>query len=486
MRKLAVFFAVFVLSLALLVTVSVRLLRSQTDVEVREVVLSGSRDAARGLTVDFTATVQSGRMLAFDTRLPLVGGALAPETDFTYGYYARDYDLYGRLSLALRDFDITMSRVGGDGDILSGVLSGSVSVNDGQLDPVTVNVARDVAARTDPGTVRTECVPLRGYINAFGWTFKGGFFVRNSLAGEAKLSRLFHVEVPEDCCLQVRISKNEQGDVVYIATGVVLDRRETQTAPFTGIEALPPLDTESLSVDTGAFTAEGDGGVWVYPSLRDGEGREHIDYALGPGLTFLPFTDSSRIDIQMNDVRLVYPTDEEPIRVTLDSGVVELVTRAGEDYVLTAVDEGTGEVLTRETLFENVPAQTRLRLQMVEKDDLHLYVLWDGRFALTEARRGVVFTGRLDAEREYTIWGDTHNMVSLINERMTDFTWDGTRLAITHGNYQEVAVFDETGLIYHAFLDYSPVWNARLSWAPHGDGYPDRYKAHPMTVSFAN
>lgn len=477
MRKLTVFFTVFALSLALLITVSVRLLRSQTDVEVREEVLYGSRDAARGLTVDFTAQVQSGVMLAFDTRLSLAGGDLAPETDFTYGYkYARDYSLYDPLSLALRSYD---NHISGRWALLAD--SPSVTFSS-RGDPVAMTAARDVAARTDPGTFRTECIPLRSYTDAFSWTFAGGIFVRNSLAGEAKLSSLFHVEVPENCYLQVRIAKSEQGDVVDLTTGIVFDRGEARTAPFTGIDALPPLDSESLSVDTGAFTAGGDGGVWVYPSLRDGEGREHIDYALGPGLTFLPLTDSSQMDIDMSGVRVVYPTDEEPIRVTLDSGVVELVTRAGEDYVLTAVDEDTGEVLTRETLFENVPAETRL--EVVEQDGLRLYVLRDGRFALTEARRGVVFTGRLDVERKYTICGDTHTMADLINERMTDFAWDGTRLAITHGNYREVVVFDATGLIYHAFLDYSPVWNARYPWTSHGDGYPDRNKANPMSVSF--
>ncbi len=481
MRKLAVFFTALVLSLALLVTAGVRLLRSQTEVEVREVVFSGSRDAAHGLTVDLTATVQPWRLLAFDIRLPLAEGALAPETDFVYDpEFVWNYDWDRNLALTLRSFGMSVSSMD-DVDLLDG---SGVTVNT-YGDDIDMTVAGDVAARTDPGTVRTEWVPLRNYMDAFTWTYAGSRLgvMETILANDAKLSRLFYLEVPENCCLQVRIAKTARGAVVNIQTGIVFDREETKVEPFESEKQSFISTAEGLSVDGLALTAQGDGGVWAYPSVRDSEGREQIDYALGPGLTFIPFR-SENYNIDMEHVRVVYPTDEEPLRVTLDGGVVELVTRAGEDYALTAVDEESKEVLSRVTLFENVPAGTRL--EVVEQDDLRLYVVDDGRFVLTKARRGVVLTGRLDTEREYAACGYTHTMLALISEDMTDLAWDGTRLAIAHGNYQEVAVYDAAGLLYHAFLDYSPIWNARHPLSTHGDAYPDRYKAHPMRVSFEN
>ena len=480
MRKLTVFFTALALSLALLVTAGVRLLSAQTEVEVREVVFSGSRDAAHGLTVDLTATVQSERMLDFNTRLSLADGELAPETDFVYDpEFVWNFDWDRDLALTLRSFGMSVNSMD-DNDLLDG---SGVTVNAYGND-IDMTVAGDVAARTDPGTVRTEWVPLRGYMDAFIWTFAGRLGVtKNILANDAKLSSLFYLEVPENCCLQVRIAKTARGAVVNIQTGIVFDREETMVEPF-GSEKQSLISTaEGLSVEGKALTARGNGGVWAYPSVRDSEGRERIDYALGPGLTFIPFQ-SENDNIDMKNVRVVYPTDEEPVRVTLDGGVVELVTRAGEDYALTAVDEESKEVLSRVTLFENVP--TGMWLDVVEQDDLRLYVLGDGRFALTQARRGVVLTGRLDAEHEYAVCGYTHTMLVLISEDMTDLAWDGTRLAIAHGNYQEVAVYDATGLLYHAFLDYSPIWNARHPLAFHGDAYPDRYKAHPMRVSFEN
>ncbi len=483
MRKLFIFFTALALSLALLVTAGVRLLRSQTEVEVRETVLSGSRDAARGLTVDFTAMMQPWKFLAFEVSLPLIEGELSPETDFTYDYTLyRDITGWDRdLALTLRTYGIGVSS---NADLFDG--RGNIGITHNAYgDDTAMAVAGDVAARTDPGTIRTEWVPLRDYIDAFTWTYADGYTgpTESVLANDAKLSKLFYLEVPEDCCLWVRIAKTAQGAVTRLDTQLVLGREETTVEPYES-EKLPPIPSvEGLSVDGWSLSVRGEGGVWAYPSIRDSEGRERIDYALGPGLTFIPFR-SENYNIDMNNVRVVYPTDEEPLRVTLDGGVVELVTRAGENLALTAVDEATKEFLSRVTLFENAPAGARL--QVVEQDDLRLYFLEDGRFALTKARQGVVLTGQVDAEHEYATPGNYHAMTALLRDRTTALAWDGARLAIAHGDYREVAVFDETGLIYHAYLDYSPVWNARHPLSTHGDAYPAFDEDRSMTLRFEN
>lgn len=491
MKKSIALFLIFALSVALIAASTVKLLGTQEKVEVREEVLAGSREAAEGLTLRFRSMAGNGKLF-FDTRVPLGPGELAPETDFAFESNP-EAPPSTRIDLGIHRFALQIS--GSGGDLLAEAGGGSFAFSrDLYEDGRFWGIVREVAARTQSGTKRTETVRARDYAETFDWYCSGyiyeegrswGVSLESTEEDMAKLTRFFEMEIPEDFYLLVTVAKDRAGNAVELSVVAADSAREPVVEPWPSSapgSIGPDHEAEGSSATKWDFlyaahipAVLGEGGIWTFPSIRDGSGREMIRTPEGPGLYFIPLVQKDGLRPDIDRARLVYANSQVPVKLSVNGGNVELVTREGEDLVLTVIDGESGEPLLRETLFEGAGEDP---LVLTEGEGLGLYTLWDGRFALTvwaEGRTSLALTGRLDTE--------VVDMDVLIRG-YTGIFWDGRRLAVTEGHYdgRNVLVVDETGVLYYARFDYSPLWDGRVNGVDWGYGSAAPNLLTPMTV----
>lgn len=484
MKRLAVLLALFVLAVTLIAGSTALLMAARDKVEVREEVLAGSAEAAKGLSVAFRS-MHGGRRLTWDTRFTL-GGALAPESTFTFE--ATGGDRSGtRVKMDI--FRYSMNVHGNGTDLMESFYEKDVGPYIWKS-PVNMAMVGDVAARTANGTARTETLRLRDYTQTFEWQLiletEGGELTASRETRTA-LSELFKTPVPEDFYILCTVCRDARGRVLEISLDHTAAFHETTVKSYSPENGESAFLTYAVADSFSTLmipAAMGDGGIWVYPSMKDSQGGEMIHCADGQGVYFIPLRSDGRDAVpDIANARCVYSTTADPVELGVGGGNVFLVTREGENYVLTVLDSGSGEVRSRVTLFEDAGEGA----YTVERENLRLYVLRDGRFALIVCEDGeasVALTGRFDFDVIYTASDHPHTVAALIDDT-TDLAWDGERLALAEGGtYREVIVLDQSGVLYHAFFDYSPLWDGRPQDWRFGAGSADYGYQIPMQVSF--
>lgn len=484
MKRLALLLVVFTLSAGLIIGSAAALAGSQDKVEVLEQVIAGSRDAAKGLKVEFHST-DGAEKLFWDTKFEIDGDKIRPESAFEYEPDRPDlYRTFVTMGLYRYDLSIT-----GTGDLLNG----DITFYYGRAGLILYKMAQDVAKRTDNCTRRVETLKLRDYVEYFDWELTGDLenCILNLTDKERReLGELFKVQVPEDYYMRVRVDRDDRYRVRKIVIGESDGFHEATVEKLvisgdgliTNTENVKPEEV-NISIKPLTCAAPGDGGIWVYPSVKDKTGREMVEYADGSGLYFIPVREGIVLP-DTESARCVYPTCEEPVHISVSGGNVELVTRSGDAFLLTVIDGKSGEVRDRLTLFEYAGDGL---FDVVEKDGLRLYVLTDGRFALTVCEgdaTSVGLEGRFDLDSPFFTYGYPLTLSNVISGSYSDIAWDGERLALANGRLQEVVVADESGVIYHARFNYSTLWNGRDEYSQYGGGSPDYYYLKAMTVEF--
>lgn len=493
MKKLVVLAVLFGLSLALIASSASSLLATETEVEVREVLYEGSREAASGLSVTFLCRETEGQRLGWETSFTLTEGKLSPDTTFTFEpkgpIESQSRDI---ASLGLRPFNLSVSS---NTDLLGGGSGREPSFSFADRE-ISYKMAVEVAARTERGTVRVETLRLRDYAESLIWMaeLRTGLYSIAVWDDTSGLSELFPVEVPEDFYMHVRIDRDASGAVRRIEVAPADGPADPVVEPYTGGYADDNSSTQlyyaegSDGLEARTVAAAGPGGLWVCPSMLDARGRELVGFPQGRGVYFIPVVrGGSRGEdvLDTANARLMYPTDEECALLGLSGGNVELVTAVGPDLILTVLDGESGRVLGRSTLFEGAEAR---ECAVTAREGLRLYTLNDGRFALTVCRDGetsVALTGRLDFETWIGDAYNTHTLSRVVRANTASLAWDGRRLAVAEGrDCQEVIVLDETGVLYHARFEFSPLWNGRSDYFPYDDARADSDYAEPMKVAF--
>lgn len=494
-RYYAGFGLLLALAAGLLVWTSLFMNSRRDQVEVREEVFYGGREAAEGLTVGYRMENDYKRTLTWYTRFTLGEGEIAPETDFAYkperpeGYWDRLFTFSSSLTLQLWGYGV-------------GDLSG------GGIDIETYRPRRlyapvlDVARRANAGERRTETVSLADYYDRFLWDFADG----QTGYTDERLERInetvgewFRLPVLRSYYLRVSVAKNSAGVITSMSVNPAEGPRETVVERLEDgdahvVEGAEPAGWSESLADRQFCVADGEEGIYLYPSVRNEAGEELIEYKDGPGVYLLPrmTVDSRQVaagsampgDLDLAGMRLLYATDAEPLymREGADGESLLLYGREAGRLTLTVIDTGTGRARQKLDLLD---MEGRSIAATIDRDGLLLTVLDSGELVLVREKDGAcetVLRTRVDPDFGFQFHGYDYILSGIFSEQYVDLAWDGTRLAVSNWSYQTVLVADEAGMDFLARYDYSPLWDGGVDYYHSADADTDY--APVMTVAF--
>ncbi len=460
MKTRLISFALALLFAAGLMTcAAVTLHDSRDDLEVRETVLSGSRDAASGLSAEFF--LRAGE-LNWDAAIELGADTLEPSAQFTRGG-----DSEGEIAAHMRrpQVRVALEDMGESVFAFYPVSEFMLEMDSEEFRPV-----RDVLSRTSPGQCRAESLPLSDYRDTLAWRFEESVdyyathYDNLPAADKAAFDKLFPVPVLPEYYLRVTVARDSEGGVAmydispasgYEEPTVLSYPSETGTSPSTSVDEPWDIDySPSVGVTSEA-------GLWIYPYAKDSQGRCLVGYPSGQGIYFLPRLTSGNDALALSHephavlvprAKLFYETTEEPVSMRLSEtgDRIELITTDGGDLRFTLLDASTGAELSAVTIPWSGGSPT-----IVTDGDLTLLLDPEGPFALLSGESGaakILLSGEIDA------WWSVTGRREL---EAASIAWDGERLAISDPGRGLVAVVDDEGIKYLASFDMSPMWNGR-------------------------
>ena len=450
MKRLCLFAAAFVLSAALIAGVAVSLFAAQEWVEVRQV-LTGDREAMKGLNVSFFC---EGGLMGWHTTLPVGGEA---GTDFLYEPQWDRYDPFSRHVLEMDLLSTNLSYGGSTGQYIP---AGN--------DTYAFSPLRDIqglaqaASRTGAGETRQEVMSLSDFYGWAYWNMSASYYYlssRDSTSQTRQLAEIFKVRFPDDAQVEVTVTKNKDGGVTEIST-----RPIGEAEPVLGPDGEPLPDTFYLKPPLTAYAPGdvGEAGIWVYPTVRDKDGENVVEYRDGQGIYFLRKTIGS-IYADYGAPTLFYPTEETPVelRLSADEKQLHFYSRVDGVLWLTVLDAGSGAVIDR---WEVMPFTGEGLFFQLPKDEMLLGLDSDGHLFLTEESGGtarVVFTSKVDLDGAVAMADGRSETVRDMLSRSAleiDFAFDGERLAVANGHYDcAVLLVDKTGVAGTAAFDFSPL-----------------------------
>ena len=450
MKQLCLFAVILVLAISLITGVTVSLFDARERVEVRQVV-TGDREAMEGLTVSYFC--ENG-LIGWNTVLTVGGGDA--RTDFTYEPKWTRYNLFFRREFEMALLSANLSYGGNTGQY--------ISVGDAyEFSPVRdIQGLARVASRTGAGETRQEVMSLSDFYGWAYWNMSASYYyysTRDSAAQTRKLAEIFKVRFPEDAQVEVTVTKNKDGGITEINTRPLGDVK-----PVLGLDGEPLPNTFYMDPPITAYAPGdvGEAGIWVYPTVRDKDGENVVEYRDGQGIYFLRKTIGS-IYADYGAPTLFYPTEETPVelRLSADEKQLHFYSRVDGVLWLTVLDAGSGAVIDR---WEVMPFTGEMLFFQLPKDEMLLGLDSDGHLFLTEESGGtarVVFTSKVDLDGAVAMADGRSETVRDMLSRSAleiDFAFDGERLAVANGHYDcAVLLVDKTGVAGTAAFDFSPL-----------------------------
>ncbi len=476
MKQLCLFAVILVLAISLITGVTVSLFDARERVEVRQVV-TGDREAMEGLTVSYFC--ENG-LIGWNTVLTVGGGDA--RTDFTYEPKWTRYNLFFRREFEMALLSANLSYGGNTGQY--------ISVGDAyEFSPVRdIQGLARVASRTGAGETRQEVMSLSDFYGWAYWNMSASYYyysTRDSAAQTRKLAEIFKVRFPEDAQVEVTVTKNKDGGITEINTRPLGDVK-----PVLGLDGEPLPNTFYMDPPITAYAPGdvGEAGIWVYPTVRDKDGENVVEYRDGQGIYFLPRT-SGDILTDYGAPTLFYPTEETPVelRLSADEKQIHFYSQVDGVLWLTVLDAGNGNLIDRR---EVMPFAGEKLFFQRPKDTMLLGLDSDGNLFLTEESGGtarVMFTSKVDLDRAVeTADGRSETVRDVLNGTPSeiDFAFDGERLAIANGNYDcAVLLVDKTGIVCTAAFAYGPIWDGALYGYGSGSVHPIFFEPS-MLLSF--
>ena len=339
-------------------------------VGAEQVVLRG--DAARAEGVSLEMRTSMDQHLFWETEIT-VGPEITYHTDYTYSAEAR------RSTLSYGSQGLWVDVMGN-----SGVTNEDWETEDqyGMQKPYN-----DVASRCPAGTTDyTEVVRLRDYYEVFPLYVLNSFYEllpasleanRFVIGGEldtpelevqSLLREYFPIPVPEDTMLEIRVDKDEKGDVTGYGGG-----------------ALQPFDTWSVVREGGVY--------FLFSSVPGEPPLDTSLFPLGYGVYFLPveLTDTKTVDnydastIHFRDPVRVCPVDPAVEYAYLcggEEGAMYLFTQQDGTLTLTVLDE-TGTTVQTLPVLEDLTEDDRMTDAWLREDFLVVDTVSD-RFRVVE------------------------------------------------------------------------------------------------------
>ena len=476
MKQLCLFAVIFVLSAALIAGVTVSLFAAQERVEVRQAI-TGDRKAMEGLNVSFFC---ESDLLGWNTAFTVGGEA---GTEFAYKPKWDRYDPFNRREVEMELLSTSLSYGGSTG--LNVSAGGAVyAVSPGR----DIQGLTRVASRTGAGETRQEVMSLADFYGWAYWNMSTRYYYSSSgdsAAQTRKLAEVFKVRFPDDAQVEVTVTKNEDGGITEITTRPVGDAE-----PVLGPDGEPLPDAFYMEPPLTVFAPGdvGEAGIWVYPTVKDKDGENVVEYRDGQGIYFLPRT-SGNIFADYGEPALFYPTEETPVELRLSADEKQVYFYSNVDGVLwlTVLDAGNGAVIDR---WEVMPFTGEELFFQRPKDAMLLGMDSDGNLFLTEESGGtarVVFTSKVDLDRAVaTADGRSVTVRNMLKSRSPeiDFAFDGERLAVADGDYDcAVLMVDKTGVVCTAAFDFSPLRDGAIYYYGSGPVHPLFYQPS-MLISF--
>ncbi len=465
MKRLCLFAVIFVLSAALIAGVTVSLFAAQERVEVRRVI-TGDREAMEGLNVSFFC---QGELMGWHTALTVGGEA---DADFVYKPSWGRYDPFSRRVFEMALLSTNLSYGGTAG------MMASAGDNTYVFIPIRdIQGLARAAARTGAGETRQEVMSLSDFYGWAYWNMSASYYYyssRDNAAQTRKLAEVFKVRFPEDALVEVTVTKNKDGGVTEVTTRPVGDAQ-----PVLGPNGEPLPDTFYMEPPLTAFAPGdvGEAGIWVYPTVKDKDGENAVEYRDGQGIYFLPRT-SGNVFADYGEPTLFYPTEETPVELRLSADESELHFYSRVDGVLwlTVLDAANGSLIDR---WEVMPFAGEKFIFQCPKDTMLLGLDDDGDLFLTEESGGtarVVFTSKVNLDRTVeTADGRSVTVREVLTGRASeiDLAFDGERLAIADGSdYLTVLMVNKTGVTGTAAFDFSPLRDGAIYGYGSGQIHP--------------
>ncbi len=441
------------LSLGTLIGAGAALAAGEDDVRAVEETLFGDRAAAAGLTLTYRVDIP-GTSVGWEITAGFEDGGVRSASRFLWKPEPDErmtIDLYNRMSFQMAPDTLEVEES----------LTGSRYTDVREVLPdESVRLAlmcRDVAERTPAGSSRTELLRLADYgMELFDWdvtALRGPSKVTFSAQDLDFLRKQFSLDAA-GYFLTVTVTKDGQGHITSLRTRLT-DRGEVDPETEQGSGA------SGEALDNRTATALSRRGMWLFPSVLDGEGRELVNFAQGSGVYFIPVREADPYAADTKSMRLLTPRTGTPVSLELrDEGrVLELLSLVDGVFTLTALDPESGEVLEECALFESGDAQL---YTVIEGEGCELIVLRDGRYALVtyeDGRPRTALRGEMDLDM---LIGETPLRWRLVG-RDSLLAFDGARCALVSPNEGIVAVLEKEGLAYIGRLrgldvyDY-PAW----------------------------
>ncbi len=483
MRRVVLFALIAALSLGLLTGTGAALFSREDRIYAREETLFGDRSAADGLFME-ADLASSGNEIGWHVALTFENGEISTDSRFLYRPEPDNYDFYSRRSveLSLNAWSGGTHTVGQGVANIEDIAHGNLTSD--YANAVLNKILREAAQRVRPGYRRTETFRLSDYLQNFDWgltAFLGASVIRTSDADIAKLNKIFTVST-QGFFLSVTVDRDSSGNFVGVSTYLTDEASEPRETPLSEIDRTLAQGHDAPFFDR-SVAALDERGIWLAPSVTDGDGRELVEARDGPGVYFLPLTSPGDpkvyAELKTEGLRLLYPTEETIVSVELRRGgaYLELIEERADGFYLSVLDAETGELANTLKLLEGDSFS-----RSVESGDKCLYTLTDGSFALvtyTDTGAELAMTGRLDLQKTFEVESAS---VSLSQILMRDnlFAFDGQRLMIVNlsfkfysGQAALMAAVDETGLTYVGALffpvdfkysGYGQDKYAKISW----------------------
>lgn len=493
MKKSLLFMAVLlVLAAGFSGAASGRILRSADEASVSEKVLYGDRAAADGISLTFHTNWD--RHLFRDTEYRFEGdGKSTVKTEHTY-YQTPHYES----SEDPEALDI---------NYLSGYsISGNLGdLSDLKSDPevYALEAVQDVAGRTGNGGSHTETVLMKDYYQWYPAQVFGNGERLTGLTEEEtqELAKYFRVPVPDDLKLEIRVVKDETGEVTELEVENLSNVHVYMTCVCTekGIfavlmEELP----EELPKETGA-----DGNQ--EKNNQETAGREKSDQAepfAGPGVYYIPFAENAPASaenkgeignvLNIQGITCCYESEQNDLYL-----INPHLSEDGSDFLVYGRSKKDGSVIM--LVMDTETIRIRQQLVLSEPSDMKKEIYEAGTFPdyqvvfleYSEDIDFMVLAEDADGQYEKQMEGSllknigeqnqteeekekTEVRMSFITSPRTAVDYDGKHIVFAAELWEDsypvlVAVYDRSGLLYAGEYYLSVVSKdiySKLNWEP--------------------
>lgn len=419
---------------------------SQRDtVEITETVLYGDKSVVNGLR--FTAHATYASQLYWDTTYT-IGDNAQTETSFQYLPAGRSYDyLYD-------DRGVYVSVFGSVG------ISGSIDLETEYLYGYEQAV-RDMAARMQNGETRTEALDMRDYYDYYPLYFDLEFDSEPDTYDllRQQFNDFFKLPMAAAFPVKITLHKAEDGSIDEFNVEEQLDWDASS----------PPQFVNAAGDNACYFTF-----YTAYQAALD-----YSEIPGGLGIYCLPLsTQDGKTTAHGEQLANIYPLDEdtkvEGLQLSSDGQQLFLLTEEDGAYWLTVLDTETNTPVQKLSLID-LEGDTLERRFFY--DDFHVYVLYDGRFAVVERQDNGQWRCALRSslpsdeemgeipgyESDYTDVWKYRLLFSAYGQSAMD--WDGSRLTIAAFDQNDwgtpyfcsfyLSTYDESGILFCARYDSS-------------------------------